>query len=68
MDNIDFVDEISRNENNQKYLEGLPRECKKCKTWARYKKPKKHNGCFTVRCPSCNDSFEVVVGMKNSRK
>ena len=67
MDNITFIDEISQ-QSPQAFLKGLPRQCKHCGSWARYPKPKKHNGCFTVECPSCHEQFEVVVHMKNSRR
>ena len=69
MDNLDLIDEISGPLNDEpKHLEGLPRRCGQCGTWSRHKKPKKNNGCFTVKCPSCHKNFEVVIGMKGSRK
>lgn len=50
------------------HLPGLPRQCKKCGTWARYDKPKGHNGCFTVTCLSCHKEFEIVVNMRGARR
>jgi len=50
------------------YLTGLPRQCKRCNTWARYDKPEKHNGCFTVTCVSCHHEFEVIIGMRGVRR
>lgn len=67
MENLDFIDEISQ-PGCERFLKGLPRQCKKCETWARYKKPKKHNGCFTVECENCHEKFEVVIGMKGCRR
>jgi hypothetical protein len=66
--NIDFVESVSVKPSVPRFAKGLPRECLKCNTWARYKKPKKHNGCFTVTCPACHNEFEIVVGMKKARK
>lgn len=50
------------------HLPGLPRACPKCGTWDRYKKPEKVKQCFSVACGFCGFEFEVVKGMKGSRK
>ena len=48
------------------FPEGLPRQCKHCGVWARYKKPGK-GSCFTVNCKSCFKEFDIVIGMKGAR-
>ena len=68
MKNLDLIDDISGESHGPEFLPGIPRQCKKCGTWARYEKPEKHNGCFTVSCKSCHAPFEIVIGMRGGRR
>jgi len=69
MRNLDRYKEPDDLAADPEFLPGLPRQCKKCGTWARYEKPKNQKrGCFTVTCVSCHEAFEIVIHMRGARK
>ena len=68
MDNFDLIDEALEPIPERKHLKGIPRQCKHCKKWARYERPKGKPDCWQVECRSCGKGFDVVFNMIGGRQ